>query len=392
MKKTTTPHAWSLVSILLLIALSACSAGIEEGGGDGGPSGAAPDLLSYGGDGARHLDAKTCGATAFQIEPAHPNVLVLFDRSCSMRRRYDLPTGDFGTGPTDPKTRWFMARQAVDKLTKAYQTRVRFGLMVFPRPTKGCGDLPQLNVTPAVMRRSAILSALDQTAVVPFTLCPPKGQPGTGPQPTETPTAEAMSAATALKELKDPARASYILLITDGMATCGATAASLGAQTATLKAQGVKTAVVGFGEADQPTAVAMLGTMATQGGMSKPGGKQAFWLATDPASLQQALDSLVSQAVSCSFSLKQTPPAKDKLYAFHDGQNVAEGGADGWTYDAAANAITFHGASCQRLKQGQVKNVSLVFGCPDPACVPSKEVCDGFDNDCDGKVDEGCIE
>jgi hypothetical protein len=34
----------------------------------------------------------------------------------------------------------------------------------------------------------------------------------------------------------------------------------------------------------------------------------------------------------------------------------------------------------------------VVFGCPDPVYLPTKEHCDGLDNDCDGEVDEDCLE
>jgi hypothetical protein len=50
-----------------------------------------------------------------------------------------------------------------------------------------------------------------------------------------------------------------------------------------------------------------------------------------------------------------------------------------------------HGSSCKDLQDGKVKNVSLVFGCPAPTCVPGKEVCDGYDNNCDGQVDDSCV-
>jgi hypothetical protein len=376
-------RASALCLIVITFVVAGCAGDVDPGSADpdGGGGGFADGNPS-------NSDAANCGATSFQVEPAHANVLVLFDRSCSMRRQMDQPT-EFSSGPADPKGRWFVARQAVDLLTQTYQSQVRFGLMVFPAPAKGCGDLPLAQVNPALMARKAILAALDQPDVVPYTLCTPPGSSATGPQPHVTPTAEALTAAASLPALLDTARESYILLVTDGYATCGATAASLAQQ---VGSSGTKTAVVGFGDADSAEAIAMLDGMAQAGGMPKPGASHKFWLAQSSADLQSALKAIVSQTVTCRFTLSSTPPDKDKLYAFLDGQQVLQNDADGWTYDAQTDTVTFQGKACQRIQQGQVKHVAVVFGCPDPKCVPAKEVCDGFDNDCDGDVDEGCIE
>jgi len=376
------------LSLMTIVMVAGCSGEVNDRRGPGADT-------ADGGNFVPSLDANrvspdrgTCGATSFQIEPVHPNVLILFDRSCSMRRRLDLPT-EFSSGPTDPNGRWFIARQAVDQLTKSYQNQVRFGLMVFPAPNKGCGDLPVVDVAPALTSRSAILKAIDRPDVVPYNLCTPPGSTSPGPQPHETPTAEALTAAAGLPALKDPNRESYIVLVTDGYATCGATVQSLAAQ---VGASGIKTAVVGFGDVESPTGVVMLDAMAQAGGMAKTGSSHSFWLAQSSADLQSALKAIVAQAVTCRFKLSSTPPDEDKLFAFLDGQQVQENDPDGWTYDASTTSVTFQGKACTRIQQGQVKHISVVFGCPDPQCVPAKEVCDGFDNDCDGEVDEDCLD
>ena len=384
----------ALLALLLSVSIAACSGGLDQYGADGGLSpgaeaGAAVTDASPGIDAVRVADF-TCGGTDVPVEPAHPNMLVVFDRSCSMRRQHASPK-TFGTHAGDPSTRWHMARQALDKVTAAHQNRVRFGLMVFPRPAQGCGDAPALNVKPGLVARAAINKALDSASVNPFTLCPAPGASSGGAQPQVTPTAEAITAAGKVQALQDTKRESMILLMTDGYATCGASAGSLGAQVAGLSSKKIKTVVVGFGDAETATALSMLDAMATAGGAPQTGAKTKFWLASSPATLQAALNAIVSDAISCTFSLKKTPPDPKRLFAFLDGKLTPSTGAHGWSYDSAANAVTFKGDTCKRLRAGQVKNVSLVFGCPKPKCVPKPVVGDGYYNDCDGQVDEQCL-
>ena len=153
----------------------------------------------------------------------------------------------------------------------------------------------------------------------------------------------------------------------------------------------MKTAVVGFGDVETGNAADMLNAMAEAGGLAKPNGPPHFWFASDANELQNALDTIVEESVSCTFELQGTPPDTDKLYAFLDGTELTRDDADGWVYDESTNSVTFQGAACDAIRTGEAQSINVVFGCPENVCTPTEEVCDGIDNDCDGIVDEGCV-
>jgi hypothetical protein len=369
----------------------------DEGCAGSSACSGAPADASFGGDGDGDGDvdgdaggdAGSCGGAGFAVEAMPTNVLIVFDRSCSMRRLADSPD-EFGYGPEDSRTRWHVAREAVRRLTESAPAVVRWGLEVFPPVLAGCGVLPSVDVAPAAYSSGSIMAVLEEGTVQPFEYCGAAGAPG-GPQPAETPTAEAIQAASNAPSMVSPEGGgeSVILLVTDGEASCGATADSLGNAAAQAYAFGVSTAVVGFsGGVRSGFGPEMLESMAASGGMPRSGGPPSYYYAESGAELDAVFAEIVAEAVSCTFALDGTPPDADLLYVFANDDALGDGE---WTYDAGTNTITLVGAACDRLASGEIERLDVTYGCPEPVCTPTAEVCDGLDNDCDDEVDESCV-
>jgi len=338
-------------------------------------------------DGGRDsgVDA-SCGGENVPFDYRPPNVLLIFDRSCSMRRRLD-DTTLFGTGPDDPRTRWAVARDGLLGLVGRFPTRVFWGLMAFPDPREGCDVPVDAEVTPGPGTATAIDAELRTTAIQPFGLC---GLDNTDSmtQPRQTPTADALSSAQALPEMMDPMRASFAILVTDGGVSCGVSDGALETLAANLLADGIPTAVVGFATGSTVTS---LEAIASQGGLPRSGGGPSYYVADDAADLDMVFDEIARRVVSCTIPLTTTPPDPSLLFVNENDVLLAEDATDGWSYDAMGNSLTLNGASCARLRSGETTRLSISFGCVPTMCVPGPEICNGFDDDCDDSVDEDCL-
>jgi hypothetical protein len=321
-----------------------------------------------------------CGGGTVEIDYRAPNVMVILDRSCSMRRRVDMP-GEFGTGPDDPRTRWNQAASAVLSLVRADETRIFWGLMAFPDSREGCGDDVSAEVLPMPRAGDAIETELARNRIQPFGLC------GTPEQPAETPTMFALRAARDMPELLTEERESFAILIADGGASCGHTRDDLERVAGAMLDRGIPTAVIGFTTGGT---VETLEGVATAGGLPAPGGPPSSYIADDRASLDTVLGEILERVVSCTLPLASSPP-DEEIFVYVDGTELAEGMDDGWTYDMDANAITLHGTTCTDLQRGDITRVEVTFGCPPSACEPRAEVCNGLDEDCDDRVDEDCL-
>ncbi len=357
----------------------AVDAAMGDGGGIDAPSSDVPPATDVPTDGM-------CGGGDVPITLNPPNVLVVIDRSCSMRRT--VTDGGFGTGPEDPTTRWNIAREAVRRLTERFPTRVRWGLMAFPNALEGCGDVPAAQVAPAAGTAAAVYAALLTSDVEPFHWCDMGDI-----QPHQTPTDEALEASLLLPELGDAGRERFVILLTDGAASCGANDASMTDVGMRLAAAGIRTAAIGFGsETTSGAAASNLEALAIAGGLANPAGPPSYYLAADGASLDSVLDAIVFPSISCTITLDSVPPDPSELHVFANDAELPRDGADGWSYDAVSNTITLEGAACDDLRRGVITRLSVAYGCAVPTCTPHGEVCNGLDDDCDDEVDEDCLD
>ncbi len=306
-------------------------------------------------DGGTCVPGSQCGSTQVNGGNVSPNLIIALDRSCSM-------TNKVGT-----KTKWQIAYEALTQLTTTYQGKIRFGLTFFPDTvapncTQGAIPIPiGDNNEPVIQAR--LLA--DQDAGNPEY---PKG-------PCVTPIDTGVEQAATDPGLMDPLHPGFILLITDGMqAGCSAGGGNPGTTAAITTARqqhGVDTFVVGFDNSGGID-VASLNAFADAGGQPAPklpdGGGYLFFNAQDQASLQAALDLIGGRTLGCNYALTTTPPDPNKLFVFFDKMQVVRDPthASGWDYNPITNLVTFYGASCDELKNGQVAKLDIVYGCPNP--------------------------
>lgn len=260
-------------------------------------------------------------------------MLIVLDRSGSM------------DDEVDNRPKWEIATEAVKQVTARHEAEVRFGLELFPGSNR-CQ--PGSVMVPIGDRHAAeIAAALPSTAT------------GSG-----TPIGGALQTASEAPELADPARANYVLLVTDGKENCGGDPVQV---VRAMFARGVKTYVVGFGgEVDG----AMLSSMALEGGTARAASPR-YYQADDSASLLATMSAIAQGALGCEFELAKAPPDPSKIYVYVNGQLVPRDAnrSNGWEYTAARQRITLYGATCDAVSTDPSARVSIVYGCPDDSLV-----------------------
>ncbi|MCB9653004.1 MAG: VWA domain-containing protein [Deltaproteobacteria bacterium] len=286
-----------------------------------------------------HACVNGCGGAFFQAERVAPNVMIVVDRSASMT----LQIGN--------ESKWNIARNAALKLLSDHGDDIRFGLSLFPgndlRCTRGDNCSPGLVSVPIDDNNAWNISQFLRDAYV----CN-----------LGTPLAEALYGLVGSAGLRDPNRPNYVVVLTDGQASCGEPVPAVEA----LRAQDpeVRTFVVGFGTSVDPQE---LSAMANAGGTAQPGGV-AYYQADDADALSAAFASIAGNVLSCDYTLSEVPPDPDLLYIYFGGTPVPRNlmHTDGWDHEATYNRLTFYGAACDALRSGSVSELTIVYGCPLP--------------------------
>jgi len=285
-----------------------------------------------------HAGPDTCTPARLQI---------ILDRSSSMQ-----------TGTIGGISKWDIATNALDTVVGAYENTIELGLTMFPEPSQ-CSP-GTVDVNPGLGNYTAISNEL---------LNPP---PTAG---NWTPMAETLELTATQPTLISAGSAKYALLITDGWQWCDPYDASRRFAPvdaiASLNAQGVQTFVVGFGASVDALTLNM---MAVEAGTARPGcdptGDTAdspdpcYYQASNPSELMAAL-----MDVSVTVSTETC----DGLDNDCDGQ-VDEGLTQACANDCGTGTETCVAGTWQ--------------GCDAPPV--EAEVCDGQDNNCDGVTDPGC--
>jgi hypothetical protein len=246
--------------------------------------------------------------------------------------------------------RWPALTSAIDT-TISQTTGINWGLKLFSTPPQGgrqqsdaCAVSNGVEVGVAAGSASAI-----QTAIAGVT-------PG-----ANTPTAKAVTTATAyLQSVADPNNKA-ILLATDGEPNCKSGGSSsttdvpgtVAAIEAALTA-GFKVYVIGIGP-----------SVGNLDNFAQAGGTNHYFPATSASDLANALKEISTEVASCTFTMSEEPPDPNNVAVYLDGKLISNDPANGWSFGANTQTIVLNGSACDSIKSGAAKTVQVLFGCPD---------------------------
>jgi hypothetical protein len=334
--------------LIALLATGGCGAstvgdGAVGGGDDLAIHAPAPDAGQPRGGGDGSVDPggssdMNCGGMQFAASRVAPNVMLVLDRSDSMKQPI---------APGSPTSKWQDLTAAMDTVIAQYDPQVRFGLDMFP----------DANATKMKCFPGSIAVACG-----PATGAQVKAAIGASMLFLGTPTAKTLDVVIKSGLLTDPGRDNVVVLATDGLPNCGDVDVAARITALYNAKPPVKTYVIGVGgdTASNPT---LLNQWAVDGHTDRPGPTK-YYQANSPKDLTDAFNTIAAGVVSCTFQLGQAAPDPMQLYVWENGKMVKADAVNGFTYDANGPSVTLHGMACDQLKSDPTTKVQVIYGCP----------------------------
>jgi hypothetical protein len=180
----------------------------------------------------------------------------------------------------------------------------------------------------------------------------------------ETPTAAAITEATAYLETVTDANSRVILLVTDGKPDCGGDQPSVYVD----DVDGTVNAITAAFDAGFLVYVVGIGIGASAANMdafARAGGTGAHYTAQSPDGLAMALAS-ISKAATCTFALDMMPPERARVEVYLNGHLVPQDANGGWSFAATARTIVLHGSYCEQALSGSPDTLQVLFDCDPP--------------------------
>jgi hypothetical protein len=367
------------------------------GGATAGNGGGSAGTGGVGGTGTADASLpadKTCGASQVNATSVPANILLVIDKSGSMK------------DPLGGTSRWSAMKMALATALDKVKGSISFGLEFFPNGP----DDKQACAVPAG-ESAIVLPVGPGTATVPeIVKAFDTNQPAGG-----TPTAEALAraydyfTAGAGKSLTGDR---FVLLATDGgpncnpSLTCGTATCTLNlddpqrtcgprmadgsaanccdakipngpsnclddattvAQIGRLAAAKVKTFVVGI--AGTEAYAKSLDQFAVAGGVANPDAPPSYFAVTESggvAGLTAVFSKITTRLITtCRLQLQSAPPDTMLLNVSVDG-TVVPSGTDGWHLDTSTTppTVVLDGATCAKVQMSGANSVQIVYGCP----------------------------
>lgn len=310
-----------------------------------------------------------CEVVRLTTDPQTPQMMIVLDRSSSMLQ------GDVN--------RWDPSVSAVRRLTKELESRIDFGLTLFPDPKNQV-----LNETLIALDRceassddidACVQEALDLAGDA---LNDPACSPGPVSIPADaengariakvlqtttplggTPTSETLKGllrtfATGVVDVDEVEVPKYILLVTDGQPTCPV---GEGSFTTVADVQDSNEAIEALAAADVSTYVIGYDTSGAGNealaevldGFAQRGatGDTRHRPVEDEISLLRELQRIAGEIVTCSLVLEKKPASPEFVLVTLDGEQLNLNAPDGWSL-VDDTVVQLNGASCETFRTG----------------------------------------